>query len=224
VAAGGLTLAGTQTFTNSSGVVVGSVNVPKDRPWAWDYLENFFTTNYGASFYYANLFPVGGGGGVSVNYDVPFYQKHLQGVQLTAPNQSLICDTTTGPQDLIDLPQGYAGRNLPDVALNADPDTGYAEYVGGAWQYGWGGTSFVAPQLNGITVLLNQVNGGRLGFLNPQLYSRFRQFGYSSNSPFVAITSGDNEYWQATHSYNPASGLGALDVAKLARSFAGWGY
>jgi len=51
------------------------------------------------------------------------------------------------------------------------------------------------------------------------LYSRFRHYGYGKHSPFVAITSGDNEYWQATKSYNPASGLGALDVEKLALSF-----
>jgi subtilase family serine protease len=93
--------------------------------------------------------------------------------------------------------------------------------VNGSWQYGWGGTSFVAPQLNGIAALLTQINGTRLGLFNPQLYARFCQYGYAQNSPFKAITSGDNQYWQATHSYNPASGIGALDVEKLARSF-GW--
>jgi len=224
VAAGGLTLPGLQTFYNNSGDVIGSVNVPKVRPWAWDYLQNFFITNFGEAVYYADLFPVGGGGGVSVNYDLPFYQKHLNGTQLTAPNQSLICQTSTGPQDYIDLPAFYAGRNLPDVSLNADPDTGYAEYVDGGWQYGWGGTSFVAPQLNGVTALVTQVAGTRLGYLNPQLYARFRMMGYSSNSPFVAITNGDNEYWQATHSYNPASGLGALNVLNLAESFTWYGF
>lgn len=224
VAAGGLTLAGVQTFYNSSGAVIGTVNVPQTRPWAWDYLKDFVITNFGESVYYANLFPVGGGGGVSVNYGLPLYQRHLSGTQVTVSNQSLICQTATGPQDLIDLPAGYAGRNLPDVSLNADPDTGYAEYIDGGWQYGWGGTSFVAPQLNGVMALISQVSRTRLGFLNPQLYARYRQFGYDQRSPFVAITSGDNEYWQATHSYNPASGLGALDVEKLARTFAFWGF
>lgn len=224
VAAGGLTLAGTQTFQNSSGATIGSVTVPKTRPWAWDYLQNFFVANFGEAFYYANLFPVGGGGGVSIYNALPSYQAHLSGTQVSAPNQSLICQSSTGPQDLIDMPAGYAGRNSPDIALNADPDTGYAEYVGGAWQYGWGGTSFVAPQLNGITVLVSQVAGTRLGFLNPQLYARFRQYGYDNRSPFVAITSGDNEYWQATQSYNPASGLGALDVTKLAQTFVNYGF
>jgi kumamolisin len=229
VAAGGLTLPGVQTFYDNNGNVIGTVNVPKVRPWAWDYLQSFIITNLGEAVYYADVFPVGGGGGVSVNNALPFYQNHLHGTELSAPNQSLICTSIGGqsigaPQDLADLPAGYAGRNLPDLSLNADPDTGYAEYVGGAWAYGWGGTSFVAPQLNGVAALITQVAGTRLGFLNPQLYARFRQFGYSSNSPFVAITNGDNEYWQATHSYNPASGIGALNVENLAKSFAGWGY
>ena len=214
VAAGGLTLAGTQTLKH------GAITVPKDRPWAWDYLQNYFTTYYSADTYYAQLFPVGGGGGVSVNYALPKYQKNVPGTQVSAANQSLICQSTSGPpQDLVDMPAAYAGRNVPDISLNADPDTGYALYVGGAWAYGWGGTSFVAPQLNGIAALISQFSQSRLGHLNPQLYARFKQYGYSKNSPFTAITSGDNEYWQATQSYNPASGIGALDVTNLARSF-----
>ncbi|PRC93412.1 S53 family peptidase [Solimicrobium silvestre] len=224
LAAGGITLAGTQTFYNSNNVVVGSVTVPKDRAWAWDYLQNFFITNFGDNSYYEHLFPVGGGGGVSVEFDLPYYQQNLHGTQVTAANQALICQTSTGPVDLIDLPDGYAGRNVPDISLNADPDTGYAEYVGGQWAYYWGGTSFVAPQLNGMAILVSQVSGTRLGFLNPQLYSRFNQFGYGSNSPFRAVTAGDNEYYQSTYGYSPATGIGAIDVTKLAKSFSRGGY
>jgi len=217
VAAGGITLANTQVHK------YGTVVVPKDRPWAWDYLQNYMITNYGEAFYYANYFPVGGGGGVSVEYDLPRYQRHLSGVQLTPPNQSLVCQTSAGPVDYIDMPAGVTGRNLPDLSLNADPYTGYGVFFGGSWIYGFGGTSFVAPQLNGIASLIVQYSGSRLGQLNPQLYSRFRQFGYSSNSPFKAITSGDNEYWQAQHNYNPASGIGSLDVYRLAKTFGDWG-
>ena len=95
-------------------------------------------------------------------------------------------------------------------------------YVGGAWIYGYGGTSFVAPQLNGIAALISQVNGGRLGHLNPQLYARLNQYGYGSNSPFNAITTGDNLYWQAAPNYNPGSGIGTLNVNNLAKSFRQW--
>ena len=105
------------------------------------------------------------------------------------------------------------------MSLNADPDTGYLVYVSGGWLQGYGGTSFVAPQLNGIAALVSQHSHSRLGHLNPQLYARFLQYGYAKNSPFTAITSGDNLYWQAAQSYNPASGIGALNVNNLARSF-----
>lgn len=208
-AAGGTTLPQVQVHK------YGTVIVPAERPWGWDYLENYMVTNYGQSFYDTNYFPVGGGGGVSVNYDLPKYQKRTSGVKVSAAGQSLIC----GGQDLADLPAGYAGRNVPDVSLNADPYTGYSVYFQGGWIYGFGGTSFVAPQLNGITSLISQAIGSRVGFLNPQLYSRLAQFGYSRVSPFNAITTGDNLYWQAGPQYNPATGVGTLNVANFLNSF-----
>lgn len=159
---GGITLAGTQQHR------FGTVNVPKDRAWGWDYLQNYFDTNYAQlGGYFALAFPVGGGGGVSVNENLPDYQKHVPGVKKSAPNQSLIFypnfPDLSGAQDLADLPAGFAGRNLPDVALNADPYTGYLLYFGGTMFAGNGGTSFVAPQLNGITALLGEVIHGRVG-------------------------------------------------------------
>ena len=209
VAAGGLTLASVLQFQNGT-----TLTIPKDRPWGWDYLQNYFSP----SIYYTYLFPVGGGGGVSLNFDLPKYQKNVPGTQVSAAGQSLVCSAYT-PSDLFDAPAGYAGRNVPDVSLNADPDTGYLVYVSGGWLQGYGGTSFVAPQLNGIAALVSQHSHSRLGHLNPQLYARFLQYGYAKNSPFTAITSGDNLYWQATQGYNPASGIGALNVNNLARSF-----
>ena len=208
-AAGGTTLPNTQVHK------YGTVVVPTERPWGWDYLQNYITTNYGSAFYYANYFPVGGGGGVSVNYDMPLYQKFSGGTQTSASGQSLVC----AGQDLIDLPAGYAGRNLPDVSLNADPYTGYAVYYGGAWIYGYGGTSFVAPQLNGMTSLLSQAAGTRVGLLGPQLYTRLSLYGYSKFSPFNAVTTGDNLYWQAGSHYNPASGAGTVNLTNLVNSF-----
>ncbi len=211
-AAGGTTLPNTQVHK------YGTVVVPTERPWAWDYLQNYITTNYGSAFYYANYFPVGGGGGVSVNNDMPRYQQYTSGTQTSVASQSLICAGT----DYIDLPAGYAGRNVPDLALNADPYTGYALYYGGTWIYGYGGTSFVAPQLNGMTSLLSQAIGSRVGLLTPQIYARLNQFGYSKGSPFNAITTGDNLYWQAAPQYNPATGAGTVNLTNLVNSF--WFY
>ena len=215
-AAGGLTLAGLQTHK------FGTVNVPKDRAWAWDYLQNYFDTNYPSlGGYYGIAFPVGGGGGVSVNEGVPFYQTHVPGVKKSAANQSLLFfpnyPTTAGAQDLADLPAGFAGRNLPDVSLNADPYTGYLLYFGGTMYAGNGGTSFVAPQLNGMTALLAEVAHGRVGFLNPTLYRMARHTDSDSRfAPFTDITSGDNLFYKSKRGYNPATGLGSINLANVA--------
>jgi subtilase family serine protease len=217
-AAGGTTLPISLTFLH------GTVVVPKERPWGWDYLENYFVTNYGQFYYDYNLFPVGGGGGVSFIYRSPFWQGLFSGTQATPtpfntlfyyPNYTATNPDTSGAQTLAVLPTGYPGRNVPDVSLNADPFTGYLIYFGGAFDYGYGGTSFVAPQLNGIAALLTQANEGRIGTLNPQLYRAFLRYGYGPRSPFHAITTGTNLYWHAGPHYNPASGLGTLDVVKL---------
>ena len=220
VAAGGTTLP--VTLKLSKGTIVN----PTERPWAWDYLRAYITANSGLSAYYTNDFPVGGGGGVSVQYPVPDYQKGLAGVVTSASGQTMYCftsptvksgaNTCTPGQKIVTLPAGYAGRNTPDVSMNADPETGYAVYYRSKWTVGYGGTSFVAPQLNGIFALMTQKLGTRVGWPHPQMYSLYRTMGHGSKSPFRAITSGDNLYYAASPSYNPAVGLGALDVGNLA--------
>lgn len=216
VAAGGTTLPGVYHRKH------GDITVPAERPWGWDYLRDYITTWYGQATYYAYYFPVGGGGGVSVQFNQPFYQAGLPGVLNSAPAQSLwvspAVNGTKSWQDWADLPSGFAGRNLPDLALNADPVSGYAIYQGG-WGFGSGGTSFVAPQLNGIFTLIAQGAGGRLGFLHPQLYGVFKAQGYGPSAAFRPITTGSNLFYRAGPNYNPASGLGSLDVANLARAF-----
>jgi subtilase family serine protease len=223
-AAGGTTLPITLTLAH------GNVVVAQERPWGWDYLENYIVTNYGQYTYDSVFFPVGGGGGVSFNFPAPSWQLGLAGRRTTPadfstlffyPNYTPTNPDTSVAEDLADLPIGYAGRNLPDVSLNADPETGYLLYFGGVFYNGNGGTSFVAPQLNGIAALLTQSAGTRLGFLNPQLYAIFTHRGYGPKSPFNAITTGTNLYWHAIPDYNPASGLGTLDVTKLEKELCG---
>jgi subtilase family serine protease len=223
LSAGGTTLPVTLKLSK------GTIVVPAERPWAWDYLKSYIVTNSGLTAYYANDFPVGGGGGISVDYAVPTYQQGLAGVLTSAPGQSMYCLTAptttqvnngvnpcTRGQDVLDVPSGYAGRNSPDVSMNADPETGYALYYNGAWYTGYGGTSFVAPELNGIFALMTQKLGHRVGQPHPLLYSLYKTLGRTASSPFRAITSGDNLFYQATSNYNPAVGLGSLDVGNLA--------
>lgn len=218
LAAGGTTLPVSLRFTAG-----GTVTVPTERAWGWDYLRDWSIKTYGQAFYYENLFAVGGGGGVSVAYGRPAYQANLAGTVNSASGQSLICSaaalqTTGGYQDLIDMPPNVAGRNLPDVSLNADPETGYKVLYQGGWITGYGGTSFVSPQLNGIFTLIAAGKGGRVGMPAPQLYSAFKAKGYGAGSPFRAITAGTNDFYQSKANFNPATGLGALDVANLARA------
>ena len=218
LAAGGTTLPHTQVHR------YGTITIPTERAWAWDYLRSYISQYYGQTTYYTDYFPVGGGGGVSVDFGRPAYQGGLAGVALTAAAQSLYCkasalgDPGAGYEYLIDLPPGVPGRNLPDVSLNADPYSGYLVYFEGQWGAGSGGTSFVAPQLNGIFTLIAAGRNSRLGLLHPQLYGAFKTYGYGAGSPFRAITAGTNLYYKSTNTFNPATGLGSLDVANLARA------
>ncbi len=119
------------------------------------------------------------------------------------------------------------GRATPDVSADADPWTGYEEYFtgfsGNPLEDGWGGTSFVAPQLNGTTAVIDSLLGRRIGFWNPAIY----RFAAWENSPFTpldrASSGNDNLYYTGTpgHVYNVGSGLGYPNFAKLARDFAG---
>jgi len=82
-----------------------------------------------------------------------------------------------------------------------------------------GGTSFVAPQLNGVTALLNQNAGHRLGLLNLPLYTLSR-VGLATQGPVPVlnnIAAGDNWFYSGRKGYSPAAGLGTLNVANLAR-------
>ena len=151
-------------------------------------------------------------------FSSPTFFRHPRKIFLPASKfskaKAIIGGTTY--QDLVDLPSGVAGRNLPDVALNADPYSGYSVYFNGQLYSGEGGTSFVSPQLNGIFTLISSGLPGRVGNPAPQLYSAFKALGYGTGSPFKAITTGDNQYYKAGPNFNPASGLGSLDVDALA--------
>jgi subtilase family serine protease len=215
--------AGGTTLPHTAPHKYGNVTVPTERAWGWDYLKNYIVTYYGTDLYYSDYLAVGGGGGVSALYSVPNYQKGVTGVQKTAVAQSLVCENAvfgngSGYGDYLDIPANLPGRNLPDVSLNADPYSGYAVYFDGAWSTGSGGTSFVSPQLNGILTLISAGLNGRVGPINPQLYAAFKTYGYGAGSPFKPITAGTNQYYPSTATYNPATGLGSLDVSALAKA------
>jgi subtilase family serine protease len=218
-AAGGTTLAGPQSFEVPQGIL--TVNIPHERVWSWDYLEPL-CTDLGLDNIECGIFPVGGGGGVSFEFPLPFYQEGLSGIQKTEPYQAFVDEDSIPPQTLVDIPAHYAGRNVPDISFNADPDTGYVLYYTSDSGFGldtfYGGTSFVAPQLNGVVGLITEYVHGRVGLLNIPLYELAHQSGAytGKHAPFNVIKYGNNDFYTGRDGYSPAVGIGTLDVANFA--------
>jgi len=95
---------------------------------------------------------------------------------------------------------GGAGRGVPDVAGDADPETGYQVLVDGESAV-IGGTSAVAPLWAGLIARLNQNLGSDVGFLNPVLY----------RNPNVCndVTAGNNGAFKAATGWDACTGLGS---------------
>ncbi len=221
-AAGGTTLAGKQTFALKKGTL--TVEIPHERVWSWDYLVPL-CDDLGYDPIACGIFPVGGGGGVSFEFARPFYQTGVSGIQKTQPDQAFIDEDTIPPQTLVDIPAYYAGRNVPDISFNADPDTGYVVYytsnsTGFSKSTFWGGTSFVGPQLNGVMGLIGQYLDTRIGLLNVPMYELVRGSGAytGEGAPFNAIKYGNNDFYTGRDGYSPGAGIGTLDVANFAEA------
>jgi subtilase family serine protease len=138
----------------------------------------------------------GGGGGLSVDYARPDWQ--------------------VGPGVSNSFSDGK--RQLPDVAADADPWSGWDTYTGGAIQVA-GGTSAAAPFWAAATSLIAQYAGEhgirRLGFVDPMLYAVAAR---PQRGPgFHDITSGTNRYYPSTSGWDFATGLGSPDVYHLAQ-------
>ncbi len=90
------------------------------------------------------------GGGVSDYFPLPDYQANAN-----VP---------------VSISTKFKGRGLPDVAADADPNTGYNVRVDGQNMV-IGGTSAVAPLMAGLIARINQKNNSHAGFINPKLYT-----------------------------------------------------
>ena len=237
---GGTTLGGTITAKIGGSDVTATIAA--QRTWGWDWLwPQYAKFSFPTEAAFAAAVVAGGGGGFSSLEPTPVYQQAL--TQQGAPylgNYSAVqylTPTDYGTVDGLYLPTQWTfnptpplqqsqgtGRGLPDLAVDADPFTGYLLYdplASPALQSGWGGTSFGAPQLTGAAALVDQFVGHRVGLWNPSIYS----FAMSASSPFTPLssqgTSNDNLYYTGTPGqlFNPGSGLGYPDLAKLAGDF-----
>ena len=133
-------------------------------------------------------------------------------------------------------------REVPDVAVNADPQTGYDIYCsagGCASGKGWhpiGGTSAAAPVWAAMITLANEAsikaNGYLMGFLNPSLYSiNYGAPGTSYATAFHDIVPqtgpnvlNNNDYvgnsgtYPDASMYDMATGLGSFDAYNLTQN------
>jgi len=100
------------------------------------------------------------------------------------------------------------GRGVPDVSLDADPESGYDVIVSGS-ETAIGGTSASAPSWQGIWARVEGAHSGGIGFAGPVLYST------EPSSAFHDITIGDNGLYTAGPGYDLVTGLGTPDISKL---------
>jgi kumamolisin len=122
------------------------------------------------------------GGGVSEIFPLPTYQQ--------SANVPVSVNT------------GFVGRGVPDVAGDADPNTGYNVEVDGQ-AIVVGGTSAVAPLWSALIALLNQQLGKSVGFLNNSIY------GALSTTGFNDIVSGNNGAYSAGPGWDACTGWGS---------------
>jgi kumamolisin len=132
--------------------------------------------------------PQGGssGGGFSAQFPMPSWQTSAR----------------------IKAPSG-AGRGVPDVAGDADPDTGYNVLVDGQ-KLVIAGCSAVSPLWSGLIALLNQRLGKPVGFFQPTLYAL-----PAADDAFRDITSGNNGAFSAGPGWDPVTGLGSPDGSNI---------
>jgi subtilase family serine protease len=155
------------------------------------------------------------GGGISWLWPLPSYQSGAKFI-----------DSRSAPCGAL---AGVFCRQVPDVALDANPHTGYIIYcsaLGCPTNVHWfpvGGTSAAAPLMAAITADANEssraTGGGRLGYANPCLYS-------AAPGTFSDVTSGTNNLYgigvyRARVGYDMATGLGSPKAQAFAQMVRG---
>ncbi len=141
---------GTSLFVGSQGQWVG------EHGWqnAYSSLTNNTWTPAPPGIYNS-----GGGGGTSQLFTQPFYQAGKV------------------PAGISEYYGSTPMRAVPDIAMDADPNTGFEVgetqvFPNGTYwdQYRIGGTSLASPLLAGVVAVADQLHGSPLGFINPLYY------------------------------------------------------
>jgi kumamolisin len=136
----------------------------------------------------------GTGGGPSQYYALPDYQASVQQAS------------------------GHGYRQVPDVAANADPNTGFSIIFQGHLGMA-GGTSASTPLWAATAALINQDLKSKklreVGFANPALYWMGANQSKLPAPPFHDVTAGNNLAYDAAPGWDFATGWGSMDGAAL---------
>jgi subtilase family serine protease len=136
----------------------------------------------------------GSGGGPSLFYPVPAYQKSVAQAA------------------------GAGLRQVPDVAADANPATGFHIVFGGR-DGQVGGTSAATPLWAATVALINQdlIKKGlhEVGFANAALYWMGENQSKLPAKPFHDVTTGNNLAYDAGTGWDFATGWGSMDAAAL---------
>ncbi len=136
----------------------------------------------------------GSGGGPSRFYAMPTYQQNVA------------------------RSEGRGLRQVPDVAADGDPSTGFHIIFGGKDGQA-GGTSAATPLWAATVALINQdlkqKGMHEVGFANPALYWMGDNSSKLSPKPFHDVTVGNNLGYGAVPGWDFATGWGSMDAAAL---------
>ena len=235
-AAGGTSLPGTTYLSGPDGTAMATNNAT--RIWGWDYLWAGIAQINGIPLAQAaETNVVGSGGGFSVHEPEPSYQQGVSGTQRlprgAVPDPDRLREVAPGLTE----PIAWNFNPTPSVSFGLAARPGHpgpehqrrpADRLPGLQPLdrragrSSAGTSFVDPQMNGSTAVIDSYVGHRVGFWNPVIYGAVAN---GINGLFTNIntagTSNDNIFYTGNpgDEYNEGIGLGQPNLSNLTNIF-----
>ncbi|WP_405976400.1 protease pro-enzyme activation domain-containing protein [Streptomyces sp. NBC_00988] len=179
----GLTVTDSDPYAVAVGGTTLGIGAAKNRVFETGWSDDFGSLDGGK---WSDLGVSGGGGGVSDVYRQPSYQK---GVVPASMARVKVAHKTV------------LGRTVPDIAADADPDTGMltgytdTDSHGNPGRYrtvSSAGTSLATPLVAGLVADAQQGQKSPYGFINPLLYRLARTHAFYDSLPINTSTPQQN--------------------------------
>ncbi|MEV8548115.1 protease pro-enzyme activation domain-containing protein [Streptomyces sp. NPDC051572] len=197
----GLTVTDSDPYAVAVGGTTLGIGAAKNRVFETGWSDDFGSLDGGK---WTDLGVSGGGGGVSDVYRQPSYQK---GVVPASMARVKVAHKTV------------LGRTVPDIAADADPDTGIltgytdTDSHGNPGRYrtvSSAGTSLATPLVAGLVADAQQGQKSPYGFINPLLYRLARTHAFHDALPIRTSTPQQNR--AAYIAPDDASSSASVDV------------